>query len=75
MCTRGDYSNLTLIMPNGNLMDESMLHDKTFFIMKHVKKGMRYEEAEAWASIWIMIKHYKCVYATDIMERVEALAL
>lgn len=74
MCTRGDYENLTLIMPNGNLIDEDMMHDKACFILKHVKKGMSYEEANAWASIWIMVKHCECVYDADTMERVQALA-
>jgi hypothetical protein len=63
---RGDYDNLTLFLPRGNVADEAMAQHKLWFVLKHVKKGLPYAEAEAWGSIWISVKN-GCVYSPDVM--------
>jgi hypothetical protein len=66
---RGDYDNLTLFLPRGNLVDEDMVHRKLWFVLKHVKKGMPYVEAEAWASIWVSVKN-GCTYTPEVMAKI-----
>lgn len=68
---RGDYEHLALFMPqDSSITDERMIQHKLWFMLKHMKKGMPYIEADAWSSIWVMVKYNKCTYDADIMNRV-----
>jgi hypothetical protein len=71
---RCDFENLSLFMPqDSSITDERMIQSKLWFMIKHIKKGMTYMDADAWSSIWVMIKYNKCTYDTDIMTSVLAM--
>ena len=61
-----------LLFTNRDIPNETAVHDRGWFVLKMLQDGASHEEALNYANVWIMMKHNRCTYHPDIMNKVNS---